>query len=90
MDTKKELRPYVKEWVSREVAHPKGSKVDFHFHDVEEWLEVLSGSGLFYRVNETAVHIKKESILYIPQVRSIQPRWGTMAYSIRCISLGGD
>ena len=67
MDKKSELEDYVQNCTSRKVAQPAGLKVDFHFHGVEEWLEVLSGSGTFYSINETDVPIDRGDILHIPQ-----------------------
>ena len=67
MDLKSELEGYTQNWISRKVAHPANLKVDFHFHSVEEWLKVLSGSGSFYRVNGTEVLIVEGDILHIPQ-----------------------
>jgi hypothetical protein len=67
MQVKDKLDDYVQNWISRKVAHPKNLKVGFHFHNVEEWLVVLSGSGTFYPLNESEIAIKKDTILHIPQ-----------------------
>jgi hypothetical protein len=67
MELKDDLEDYTESWISRKVAHPKNLKVGFHFHNVEEWLKVLSGSGKFYRLDESEIPIGKGDILHIPQ-----------------------
>jgi hypothetical protein len=40
-------------WPSEDVHHLPGSEpVDFHYHDVEEWLEVLEGTITFFTAGE--------------------------------------
>jgi hypothetical protein len=40
-------------WISRDVRHPPGAApVDFHYHDVEEWLELLEGSITFFTARD--------------------------------------
>jgi hypothetical protein len=69
----------VEGWVSRNVAHPTGQKVNFHYHEVEEWVEVLNGSMVFYSAGELCpggkqslrgeqkFHVDKGKVLRIPQ-----------------------
>jgi len=37
-------------WTTREETHPPGERVDFHYHRVEEWLEVVRGGICFFTV----------------------------------------
>ena len=42
-------------WPSEDVHHPPGSEpVGFHYHDVEEWLEILEGTITFFTARERA------------------------------------
>jgi hypothetical protein len=46
-------REMVDGWPSEDVHHPPGSDpVHFHYHDVEEWLEVLEGTITFFTARE--------------------------------------
>jgi hypothetical protein len=36
------------DWPYRDVSHPGGDRYDYHFHEVEEWLEVRRGGMSFF------------------------------------------
>ena len=51
----------------RNVPHPAGEQVDFHYHDVEEWLEVLKGKISFFSAGELEYSLVEGEALKIPQ-----------------------
>jgi hypothetical protein len=57
----------VEGWISRNVAHTADQKIDFHFHELEEWVEVLDGSITFRSAGEQPFHVDKGKVLRIPQ-----------------------
>lgn len=47
----------VKGWPSEVVPHPPNSEhVDLHYHDVEEWLEVMEGTVTFFTAGGATPH----------------------------------
>ena len=55
-------------WPSEDVRHPPGSEpIDFHYHDVEEWLEVLEGTIIFFTARE------RSYALAVGEALNIQP-----------------
>jgi hypothetical protein len=54
-------------WFKRDVAHIPNERVEFHFHEVEEWLEVLEGDATFYSAGGRPFRVSKGKVLGIPQ-----------------------
>ena len=56
-------------WASQEVSYPPGSKpVPFHYHEVEEWLQVLNGTMKFFPIRE-----ENPNVLKAGDLLNIQP-----------------
>jgi hypothetical protein len=51
-------------WPSKDVHHDAGSE-PFHYHDVEEWLEVREGTITFYTAGEKAYELTPSNALNI-------------------------
>lgn len=61
-------RELVDGWPSEDVHHPRGSEpVGFHYHGVEEWLEVLEGTITFFTARE------RPYALVVGEALNIQP-----------------
>jgi len=54
-------------WTTRDSTHPPLEQVPFHFHDAEEWLEVLRGQMTFYSLSGQARTLAAASVLRIPR-----------------------
>lgn len=54
-------------WTSRQEAHPARQMVGFHYHDVEEWLEVRRGKITFFSVSEQTWPVGAGGVLHIPR-----------------------
>ena len=46
-------------WPSKPVSHPAGERVGLHYHDVEEWLQVLEGDMTFFTAGGTPSRVVK-------------------------------
>lgn len=60
-------RQLVDRWRTSEPSHPPGQQVPFHYHDAEEWLEVLEGTISFFSAGEVEYPLVKGEALEIPQ-----------------------
>jgi hypothetical protein len=54
-------------WIKRVVAHPASQKVNFHFHEVEERLEVIEGNITFFSAGGHELEVDQGQMLRIPQ-----------------------
>jgi hypothetical protein len=59
--------PILEGWTSSTEVHPAMEKVGFHYHDVEEWLEVLRGSITFFTLSGRASPLSVGSVFQIPR-----------------------
>jgi hypothetical protein len=59
--------PIVEGWALSNQIHPALQKVDFHYHDVEEWLEVLRGGITFFVLSGQAFPLSVGGVLQIPR-----------------------
>jgi hypothetical protein len=54
-------------WTSSQETHPAGQTVEFHYHDVEEWLEVRRGEITFFTLSDQALPLRAGAVLHIPR-----------------------
>jgi Cupin domain len=54
-------------WASTNQTHSPRQNVDFHYHDVEEWLEVLRGEITFFTISGQQFRLTIGSVLQIPR-----------------------
>jgi hypothetical protein len=54
-------------WRSGEEVHPSGEQVAFHYHDLEEWLEVLEGRISFFDLAGRESRLAAGSVFMIPR-----------------------
>ena len=52
-------------WRSQEVSHDPDDRRPFHYHDVEEWLQVLRGDIRFFTEGEDEYPLRKDDVLRI-------------------------
>jgi quercetin dioxygenase-like cupin family protein len=60
-------RELVDGWVTRSVRHAGGEQVAWHYHGVEEWLEVLEGDVCFVSAGGDEYPLSAGEALHIPQ-----------------------
>jgi len=60
-------RELVEGWVSRTVRHEAGQVVGFHYHDVEEWVQVVSGEMHFTSAGGREYPVHAGQALRIPR-----------------------
>lgn len=60
-------RQLVDRWRLSEPSHPPGQRVPFHYHNAEEWLEVLEGKISFFSAGEVEYRLVEGEALEIPQ-----------------------
>lgn len=60
-------RDLVDGWAASTETHPAGQWVDFHYHDVEEWLEVRRGDITFFSLSRQEWRLGPGSVLHIPR-----------------------
>ena len=60
-------RDLVDGWASSTENHPAGQMVGFHYHDVEEWLEVRRGAITFFSLSGEKKPLGAGSVLHIPR-----------------------
>jgi len=59
-------------WIEEEVSHKFGEDADFHYHEVDEWLEVRRGGFAFYSAEDLLgsgepITCTVKDVLHIPQ-----------------------
>lgn len=58
----------VHDWSQKEVGHPAGEEVPFHYHVVEVWLNVTHGSLQFVTVGERELAVTTgQALRYLRQ-----------------------
>jgi hypothetical protein len=60
-------RQLVDGWAKRTVTHPAGEQIAFHYHEVDEWLEVLTGEISFFSVGGRGCRLGDGEALWIPR-----------------------
>jgi hypothetical protein len=60
-------RQIVDGWISSTERRRAGDKVEFHYHKVEEWLEVLTGDMSFFTLGQQQYHCRVGQVLNIPR-----------------------
>ncbi len=69
-------RELVDGWATSIVSHAGGQPFDFHYHEVEEWLEVLEGDICFVSAGGVEYPLFQNQALNIPQGEVHQVRVG--------------
>lgn len=70
-------------WVSRNQTLPALQRVDFHYHDAEEWLEVAHGDITFSSLSGQAWPLHAGSVLQIPRGEVHQAEIGAQGVEYR-------
>ena len=60
-------QPMVVGWVETIEHHPAAYTAELHYHDVEEWLEVIRGEIAFFTISGQGVKIMVGQALNIPR-----------------------
>lgn len=58
-------QPFTDDWAMSTVRHPSGAQFPFHYHDVEEWLQVLEGEIYFFSAGEQEYRLGVGQVLQI-------------------------
>lgn len=56
-----------KKWTSSIERHAEKEQVAFHYHDVEEWLQVVRGQISFFSAGEKEYRLSVAQVLQIPR-----------------------
>jgi hypothetical protein len=54
-------------WIPREQTHPPLQQVGYHYHNVEEWLEVIHGGITFYSLSDQPWRLAAGAVFRIPR-----------------------
>jgi hypothetical protein len=54
-------------WEQLIQTHPPDQVVTFHYHEIEEWLTVVSGEITFFTLGDESFHVEIEQTLRIPR-----------------------
>ncbi len=54
-------------WTARDSTHPPLQQIGFHYHDVEEWLQITSGGMTFYPLSDQPCPAGTGAVLRIPR-----------------------
>jgi hypothetical protein len=60
-------RPLLDDWVTRDITQAPGTRVGYHYHDTDEWLEVLRGGMTFVTLSERAWPLTPGAVFFIPR-----------------------
>jgi hypothetical protein len=57
----------LKDWAATTETHPALQRVGFHYHDVDEWLEVMRGEITFFSISGQAWPLAVGNVFQIPR-----------------------